>query len=96
MFRLPQLHGTIVPKDIEDIVFFSCDYDYFDRHGYALAQSINRTLGWMHVHCHIINEGNMDVNVLDTMSKDYKFTYTYEDVNQDFYKNLAKNTEDST
>ena len=63
MFKLPQLHGNIVPKEKEDIVFFSCDYDYFDRHGYALAQSINRTLGWMHVHCHVIDEGNMDKNV---------------------------------
>ena len=91
MFKLPQLHGNIVPKEKEDIVFFSCDYDYFDRHGYALAQSINRTLGWMHVHCHVIDEGNMDKNVLDKMSAVYSFTYTYEQVNEDFYKSLAKN-----
>ena len=84
MFKLPQLHGSIVPKEKEDIVFFSCDYDYFDRHGYALAQSINRTLGWMHVHCHGIAEGNMNKNVLDKMSAESSFTYTYEKVNEDF------------
>ena len=74
MFDVPQLHGHNVPQKAEDIIFFSCDYDYFDRHGYALAQSINRTLSWMHVHCHIIDEGNMNKEVLDTMSKNYNFT----------------------
>lgn len=91
MFKLSNIQGTIVPKNIEDIVFFSCDYDYFDRHGYALAQSINRTLGWMHVHCHIINEGNINHTVLDNLSDRFKFTYTWENIDKDFYKNLPKN-----
>ena len=49
MFKLPS-EWKIVPEEATDIVFFSCDYDYFDRHGYALQQSINRTVGWVHVH----------------------------------------------
>ena len=43
MFDVPNYMGLNVPQKAEDIIFFSCDYDYFDRHGYALAQSINRT-----------------------------------------------------
>ena len=76
MFDVPQLHGHNVPQKAEDIIFFSCDYDYFDRHGYALAQSINRTIGWIHVHCHIINEGNMNQEVLDHLSRHFNFTYS--------------------
>jgi hypothetical protein len=81
MFKLPNLQGTLPPFEAEDIVFFSCDYDYFDRHGYALAQSINRTIGWMHVHCHLIDEGNMNKNVLNELSEKYRFTYSYEETN---------------
>lgn len=91
MFKLPNLQGTIAPKESEYVIFFSCDYKYFDRHGYALAQSINRTLSWIHVHCHIINEGDMDTRVLNNLSKNFRFTYTYEDINNEFYKNLRKN-----
>ena len=91
MFKLPNLQGTLPPFEAEDIVFFSCDYDYFDRHGYALAQSINRTIGWMHVHCHLIDEGNMNKDVLNELSEKYKFTYSYEETNMDFYKLLGKN-----
>ena len=91
MFKLPPLEGRCVPEEATDIVFFSCDYDYFDRHGYALQQSINRTVGWVHVHCHIINEGNMDKHVLDDLQSKYKFTYTHESVTKDFYANLDKN-----
>ena len=80
MFNLPKLQGHEVPKNAEDIIFFSCDYDYFDRHGYALAQSIVRTVGWLHVHCHVINEGNINKVVLDDLVKQYPFTYSYEDV----------------
>ena len=65
-------------EEATDIVFSRCDYDYFDRHGYALQQSINRTVGWVHVHCPIINEGNMDKHVLDDLQSKYKFTYTHE------------------
>lgn len=91
MFDVPQLHGHNVPQKAEDIIFFSCDYDYFDRHGYALAQSINRTIGWIHVHCHIINEGNMNQEVLDHLSRHFNFTYSYEHVKEDLYKDLGKN-----
>ena len=91
MFKLPNLQGTLPPNEVEDIIFFSCDYDYFDRHGYALAQSINRTLSWMHVHCHLIDEGNMNKNVLNELSEKFKFTYSYEETNMDFYKLLGKN-----
>ncbi|MBR19546.1 MAG: hypothetical protein CMA64_05320 [Euryarchaeota archaeon] len=91
MFNLPNLQGTLPPRSVEDVVVFSCDYDYFDRHGFALAQSINRTLSWMHVHCHIINEGNMNTEVLGNMSDKFNFSYSFEDVNEDFYKSLGKN-----
>ena len=89
MFKLPQLHGNIVPKEKEDIVFFSCDYDYFDRHGYALAQSINRTLGWMHVHCHVIDEGN---DIEEEFSSYLNQEETERNLNPN---NFFKNTEDS-
>lgn len=92
MFKLPNIHGTIVSKEIEDIIYFSCDYDYFDRHGYALSQSINRTQSWLHVHCHIVNEGNINHNVLDDLSQKFNFTYTWENIDKDFYKNLPKNS----
>ena len=91
MFKLPNLQGSLPPLEAEDIIFFSCDYDYFDRHGYALAQSINRTLSWMHVHCHLIDEGNMNKDVLEELSEKFKFTYSYEETNMDFYKLLQKN-----
>jgi len=91
MFRLPNIQGTLPNKEAEDYIFFSCDYDYFDRYGYALAQSINRTLSWMHVHCHVIDEGNMNKEVLDNMSKNYNFTYSFEEINEGFYESLAKN-----
>ena len=91
MLNLPKLQGHEVPKNAEDIIFFSCDYDYFDRHGYALAQSIVRTVGWLHVHCHVINEGNINKVVLDDLVKKYPFTYSYEDVSPTFYKDLDKN-----
>ena len=65
MFKLPNLQGTLPPFEAEDIVFFSCDYDYFDRHGYSFAKIINRTIGWMHVNCHLIDEGNMNKDVLN-------------------------------
>jgi len=91
MFELPRLYGSLTPASESCVVFFSCDYDYFDRHGFALQQSINRTLGWMHVHCHIINEGNMNKLVLDDLQSKYKFTYTWEDVDNKFYTNLKKN-----
>ena len=90
MFNLPDIHGQPVPRKAEDVIFFSCDYDYFDRHGYALAQSIVRTVGWIHVHCHIINEGNMKKPLLDDLSK-YPFTYTYENIGSTFYKDLENN-----
>tara|TARA_X000000368_G_C23057758_1_gene724812 strand:+ start:2439 stop:3287 length:849 start_codon:yes stop_codon:yes gene_type:complete len=92
MFELPKLHGHNVPNKAKDIIFFSCDYDYFDRHGYALAQSINRTIGWIHVHCHIINEGNMNQIVLDDLTRQFNFTYSYEHVSEQLYKDLKKNT----
>ncbi len=79
------------PRDEPHIIYFSCDYNYFDRHGFALQQSISRTVGWVHIHCHIINEGNIDHNVLKNISNLYKFTYTWEDTNEQFYKDLPKN-----
>lgn len=91
MFNLPRLQGSLVPDSNKFIVYFSCDYKYFDRHGFALQQSINRTLSWMHVHCHIINEGDIDHNVLKTLSQNFKFTYTWEDISPTFYKQLKKN-----
>ena len=87
----PSYKALCPNKEAEDYIFFSCDYDYFDRYGYALAQSINRTLSWMHVHCHIIDEGNMNKEVLDTMSNNYNFTYSFEEVKEGFYESLAKN-----
>lgn len=79
------------PREEQHVIYFSADYDYFDKHGFALQQSINRTVGWIHVHCHIINEGNIDHTVLKQLSDQYKFTYTWEDVNEQFYKDLPKN-----
>ena len=61
MFKLPELQGHMCPRDEPHVIYFSADYDYFDKHGFALQQSINRTVGWIHVHCHIINEGNINV-----------------------------------
>tara|TARA_B100001287_G_scaffold4219_2_gene3172 strand:- start:9956 stop:10801 length:846 start_codon:yes stop_codon:yes gene_type:complete len=90
MFELPKIQGTPIPRKAEDVIFFSCDYDYFDRHGYALAQSIVRTVGWIHVHCHIINEGNMKLELLNDLTK-YPFTYTFENIGPTFYKDLEKN-----
>ena len=86
MFKLPELRGHMCPREEANIIYFSCDYDYFDRHGFALQQSINRTVGWVHVHCHIINEGNIDHGVLKDLMGRYKFTYTWEDTNEQFYK----------
>lgn len=91
MFNLPRIFGSLVPEDARYITYFSCDYKYFDRHGYALQQSINRTLSWMHVHCHIINEGDIDHTALRELSKLHRFTYTWEDVSDEFYINLKKN-----
>lgn len=91
MLKLPEIKGHLCPQEESHVIYFSCDYDYFDRHGYALQQSINRTIGWIHVHCHIINEGNIDHKILKQLSKQYKFTYTYEDVDNQFYVDLPKN-----
>jgi len=91
MFKLPKLQGQSVPHSEKYIIYFSCDYNYFDRHGFALQQSINRTVSWVHVHCHIINEGNMNTTVLDTLKDAYKFTYSYENVDDLFYHDMPKN-----
>jgi len=91
MFNLPKLKGTLCPPNSQHVIFFSCDYDYFDRHGYALANSINSTLSWVHVHVHIINEGNIDHTILTQLQETRKFTYTYEDIPQNFYTNMLKN-----
>jgi len=91
MFKLPKIQGTKCPTNQQYVIYFSCDYDYFDRHGFALQQSINRTVSWVQVHCHIINEGNIDHEVLSSIQARYNFTYTWEDVNLDFYKNIPKN-----
>jgi len=91
MFKLPKLQGHSVPDNEKCIVYFSCDYDYFDRHGFALQQSINNTVSWIHVHCHIINEGNMDTTVLDRLQQLFKFTYSYENVDEQFYIDMPKN-----
>jgi hypothetical protein len=91
MFKLPEIKGYMCPRDEPHIIYFSCDYDYFDRHGFALQQSISRTVGWVHIHCHIINEGNIDHTVLKNIMNLYKFTYTWEDTNEQFYKDLPKN-----
>jgi len=91
MFKLPEIKGHMCPREEQHVIYFSADYDYFDKHGFALQQSINRTVGWIHVHCHIINEGNIDHTVLKQLSDQYKFTYTWEDVNEQFYKDLPKN-----
>ena len=91
MFKLPELRGHMCPREEPNVIYFSCDYEYFDRHGFALQQSINRTVGWVHVHCHIINEGNIDHALLKDLMGRYKFTYTWEDINQQFYKDLPKN-----
>lgn len=91
MRKLPELKGLMCPRNAENVIYFSCDYDYFDRHGYALQQSINRTVGFIHVHCHIINEGNIDHTLLKKLTEKFKFTYTYEDVDNQFYVDLPKN-----
>ena len=91
MFKLPEMKGHMCPREELHVVYFSCDYDYFDRHGYALQQSINRTVGWVHVHCHIINEGNINHSTLKDLMNKFKFTYTWEDVDAQFYKDLPKN-----
>ena len=50
-FRLPQLEGTIPGgNEVQDIIYFGCDYNYFDRHGIALAKSINYTLAVSYTH----------------------------------------------
>lgn len=92
MFKLPKLQGTKCPTESKYVIYFSCDYDYFDRHGFALQQSINRTLSWMHVHCHIINEGNINHTTLKHLSEKFRFTYTWEDVTDKFYVDLPKRT----
>lgn len=79
------------PKDQHHVIYFSADYEYFDKHGFALQQSINRTVGWVHVHCHVINEGNINHNVLDELMDKFKFTYTWENTSEKFYKDLPKN-----
>ena len=91
MFKLPELKGHMCPREQPNVIYFSCDYDYFDLHGFALQQSINRTVGWIHVHVHIINEGNIDHSVLKDLMGRYKFTYTWEDTSEQFYKDLPKN-----
>lgn len=90
-FRLPQLEGTIPgSSEVEDIIYFGCDFDYFDRHGIALAKSVNYTLSWMHVHCHLVLSQGQE-KMIDKMYTHPKFTYTYEIVNEDFYKDMIKN-----
>jgi len=91
MFKLPEIQGHMCPRDEPHVIYFSADYDYFDKHGFALQQSINRTVGWIHVHCHIINEGNINHSVLKQLKDQYKFTYTWENVNEQFYIDLPKN-----
>tara|TARA_A200000159_G_C7335393_1_gene344886 strand:+ start:2600 stop:3451 length:852 start_codon:yes stop_codon:yes gene_type:complete len=91
MFKLPEIQGHMCPRDEPHVIYFSADYDYFDKHGFALQQSINRTVGWIHVHCHIINEGNINHTVLTQLKDQYKFTYTWENVNEQFYIDLPKN-----
>ena len=91
MFKLPELQGYMCPRDEQHVIYFSADYEYFDKHGFALQQSINRTVGWIHVHCHIINEGNINHTVLKQLRDQFKFTYTWEDVEPQFYEHLPKN-----
>jgi len=90
MFKLPEIQGHICPKEYKDVIYFSCDYEYFYKHGYALAKSIFGTIGWIHVHIHIINEGNIDHAVLKEFTKLHSFTYTWEDIDPQFYIALPK------
>ena len=90
MFKLPKLQGQSVPHSEKYIIYFSCDYNYFDRHGFALQQSINRTVSWVTCTLFIINEGNMNTTVLDTLKDVHKFTYSYENVDDLFIQYAQK------
>lgn len=80
-FKLPKVQGTLPSK--ENIVYFSCDENYYNEYGIALIKSIIYQIDWIHVHCHIISKNPV------TFLKEFpRTTYTYEIIDEKFVNTI--------
>ena len=59
-FKLPKVHFFNYPDN--NIIYFSCDEQYFMSYGTALINSIIYQMDWISVHVHLILRKNFNIN----------------------------------
>tara|TARA_B110000503_G_scaffold69653_1_gene108558 strand:- start:6048 stop:6839 length:792 start_codon:yes stop_codon:yes gene_type:complete len=87
-FNLPKLEGKL-PTD-NNIIYFSCNKDYYHRFGYALIKSIIESIDFVSVHCHLILKPE-DIGNITLLENTKKVSYTYEIIDNTFLKSIPVN-----
>lgn len=88
-FKLPKLQGSLPTGT--DIVFFSCNFDYYEKYGIALINSLIGTLPWISVHCHLILKDEKFNSLPFPLVKNPRISYTYEQINNEWLKQIPVN-----
>lgn len=84
-FVLPKLKGD--KPTAENIIYFSCNKDYYHKYGIPLINSILNTVDFISIHCHLILKSET-INLL----KNSRVSYTYEVIDENFLKSIPINT----
>lgn len=86
-FKLPAVE--VETNKFNNLIFFSCDVNYYELYGKALIKSILGKNSWLGVHCHII--------IKDTSIQQYtdpRVSYSFEYIDNKFIETI--NFQEST
>jgi hypothetical protein len=81
-FKLPEIHSD--PIILENIIYFSCDINYYNKYGMPLIKSIVYQNNWVGVHCHIICKDDISFKRIDNP----QVTYSYELITDEFIQTI--------
>lgn len=81
-FKLPEINSD--PILLDNLIYFSCDVNYYNNYGIPLIKSIIYQNNWIGVHCHIIIKDNNKFKRVD----DPRVTYSTENITQEFLETI--------
>jgi hypothetical protein len=86
-FNIPDLQGT---KPVgSDVIYFSCNKDYYYRFGVPLINSIIHTVDFLCIHIHLVLKPEDICNI--NITRHGRITYTHEVINNEFLSNIPIN-----
>lgn len=86
-FNIPALHGN--KPSGSNIIYFSCNKDYYYRFGIPLLNSILHTVEFLDVHIHLILKPQ-DIGDIN-LKRDNRVSYTHEIIDDEFLSSIPIN-----